>query len=362
MPSVTPQRYIKLLAHGAYNMMRNRVMSISFEVIHTCNANCFHCNWGGKEVNMMAKRKTHLLPREYAEIRRQLDPVILQISGGEPLLRKDIYEIVEALSNPKGVPWTMIITNAGLLNKKKYLRLKEAGLDLFSVSLDFPDERHSEFRQIPGLFEHSDSLVPELLRIGNNDIFINCCITRANYSSLVDIVNKAEEWGVAVNFSAYTPLRTDDTSFLIRDEPSKEELDVIIAELISLKRAGKPILSSERMLRRFGEFLTHGTTPPCQAGRRFLVVNPDGRFTPCAMIMDYHRSRSQMLREFTATNTCTMCYISTRATTEKTPWELLADNLEFLRSLRRSARKKSTMPRHDFAHVEAIETEEELYH
>lgn len=46
-----------------------------------------------------------------------------------------------------------------------YLELRAAGVDQFSVSLDFPDERHDEFRLHPGLFKHLSEIVPRLARL-----------------------------------------------------------------------------------------------------------------------------------------------------------------------------------------------------
>jgi MoaA/NifB/PqqE/SkfB family radical SAM enzyme len=84
---------------------------------------------------------------------------------------------------------------------------------------------------------------------------------------------------------------------------------------------------------KFYRFLVEGRMGGCQAGYRFLVVNPDGRFTPCAMVMAYFNDLETMQREFSSRNTCGACYISTRANAEKTVREMLADNLPILRRL-----------------------------
>jgi MoaA/NifB/PqqE/SkfB family radical SAM enzyme len=77
---------------------------------------------------------------------------------------------------------------------------------------------------------------------------------------------------------------------------------------------------------KYYRFLTEGGIGGCQAGRRFLVINPDGRLTPCAMVMAYFDEQKDMLENFTKQNTCEACYISTRANTEKTFREFLEDN------------------------------------
>lgn len=72
---------------------------------------------------------------------------MVQISGGEPLLRKDIVDVVKAIKQSKGVPYLIFVTNETLLNEDVYLQLHEAGVNQLSVSFDFPDERHDEFRR-----------------------------------------------------------------------------------------------------------------------------------------------------------------------------------------------------------------------
>ena len=49
-----------------------------------------------------------------------------------------------------GLPYTILVSNWSLMTEERYLELREAGVDQFSVSLDFPDERHDDFRGYPG--------------------------------------------------------------------------------------------------------------------------------------------------------------------------------------------------------------------
>lgn len=324
--NVSPNMTVRMTAQGLWNLWRKRPVSVSFEVTHACTANCWHCNWGGPI------KETRLEPEEYTAIYRELKPPVVNISGGEPLARGDVDEIIRSIATPGGLPWIVVVTNASQLTPERFLRLKEAGMHQLSVSIDFPDERHDEFRRIPGLFGRMDRVMPECARIGDpDDVLLNCCITAWNYRDLPGIVRLAKRWGVSVNFSAYTPLRMDDPHGLVANNGSKEELRQVLDEVIDLKRAGWPVYTSERVLWKYYTFLCGGRLPNCKAGIRFLVVNPDGRLTPCAMVMAYFNDQPTMRREFSCRNTCTMCYISTRANTEKAIGELLADNLPALR-------------------------------
>jgi MoaA/NifB/PqqE/SkfB family radical SAM enzyme len=326
--NISPGMAVRIAAKTAWNLWRKRPLTVSFEVTHACTANCWHCNWGGPI------KETRRSPQEYGAISRELDPVVVNISGGEPLARGHLDDIIRAVARPGKLPWIVVVTNGSQLSRERFLRLKRAGMHQLSLSIDFPDERHSEFRRIPGLFGHLDEVVPQCVGLGDpGDITLNCCITAWNYRDLPDIVRLAGRWGVQVNFSAYTPLRLDDPRGLVKHNGSREELKLSIERVIELKRQGWPVYTSEATMWKFYRFLVEGRMGGCQAGYRFLVVNPDGRFTPCAMVMAHFNDLETMQREFSSRNTCGACYISTRANAEKTVREMLADNLPILRRL-----------------------------
>jgi len=319
---------VRMLVKGAWNVARRYPLSISFEVTHACTANCWHCNWGGPI------KETRRTPEEYAAICRNLKPVVVNVSGGEPMARGDLDDIVRALARPGKLPWLVVVSNGSQLSPERFLRLKRAGMHQLSMSIDFPDDRHSEFRRIPGLFAHMDEMVPRCVSIGDSeDISLNCCITAWNYRALPDIIRLAKRWGVAVNFSAYSTLRMDDPNGLVKNNGSAEELKQKIEEVIALKEEGYPVYTSARVLWKYYKFLVEGRAGGCQAGYKFLVINPDGRLTPCAMVMAYYDDHRTMQREFSRTNTCEACFISTRANCEKTMSETLIDNMEELRRM-----------------------------
>lgn len=327
MPNVSGSMALKMLARGVRNRLQDKPLSVSFEITHACTANCWHCNWGGpiKEERLSAE--------EYAAICEELRPVVSHASGGEPLARRDVYEIVEAMTNPGGLPWMIVVTNSSQLTPERFFKLKESGMHQLSTSLDFPDERHDEFRRIPGLFERMSEVIPEIARrTDRDDVLLNVCITAWNYRDLPDMVKVAKEWGVPINFSVYTHLRVQDRDGLIEGD-GLDGLAEKIEEVIDLRKRGYPVYTSPRVLWKFHKFLTDEGIPGCQAGRRFLVINPDGRLTPCAMVMAYFDKQEDMLEHFTKQNTCEQCYISTRANTEKSFKEFLQDNGEILKKM-----------------------------
>lgn len=318
----------KMIVRGIRNKLQNKPLSVSFEITHSCTANCWHCNWGGPI------KETRLSADEYAEICRELRPVVSHISGGEPLARGDVYEIVDKMTTDGGLPWMIVVTNASNLTPERFFKLKDAGMHQLSVSLDFPDERHDEFRRIPNLFKHMGEVLPELARqTGKDDISLNVCITSWNYQDIPQLAEQAKEWGLPINFSVYSHLRVQDRDGLVQGDNGLGTLKEKIEQVIDMQKRGYPIYTSPRVMWKYYSFLTEGGISGCQAGRNFLVINPDGRLTPCAMVMAYFDKQEDMFENFTKQNTCDACYISTRANTEKTFREFVEDNTDAFRRM-----------------------------
>ncbi len=318
--NITGKLALKMLARGIRNKFQEKPLSVSFEITHYCTANCWHCNWGGP-----VKEEQRLGAEDYAKICEELRPVVSHISGGEPLARSDVVDIARAMANPGDLPWMILVSNAAALTVDKYHKLREAGINQFSISLDFPDERHSEFRRIPGLFDKMSRVLPEIIRLGNNDLSLNVCITAWNYKDLPGMIELAKRWGTKINFSVYTPLRIRDDNGM-PDKAKLEEVRDAFQKVIDMKKAGYPVYSSERVMWKYFQYFTDRGIPGCQAGRRFLVINPDGMLIPCAMVWAQYKRQPEMLEQFARNNTCEGCFISTRANTEKTFGDLLADN------------------------------------
>lgn len=273
--------------------------------------------------------ETCALPHVYGQARRALKPVVAQVSGGEPLLRRDLDEIVTALRNPGGAPYIVLTTNAALLTRERLVALRHAGVDEFSVSLDYPDERHDAFRGIPGLFERIRSLVSGLRSQERGSVTLACVVQKNNIKDLIHLAELARTWGVRLNLSAYTHLRTNDESYV----PSGDELvalDSVIQRLLDFKRDNGVIHTSECVLRKMQDFFREGRVAGCRTGTRFLVVNPDGTLSPCGLMIRSYSSREELLGNFSKHNQCGQCYTSLRANSEKPAKNLVWDNLKTL--------------------------------
>ncbi len=323
MKAIPFSRAARMISRGSWSFLTNRPLVVSFEVTHSCTSDCWHCDKGG----IKPAPAGLLHAADYGRLRAQLKPMAVQLSGGEPLLRRDLEDIVRAVKEPSGLPYTILVTNGRLFTEEKYLALRALGVNQFSISLDFPDDRHDSFRRSPGLYEHLSKLVPALAAHEFDDVALNTAITRENLTSLRDIYERAKQWGVSISYSAYTPLRTHSMDHYIRSADDLALLRRTLDDLLALKAKNGRIANSPWTLSGIHDFFLHGTIPGCNAGRRFMVVTPTGGLRPCSMFEDTYASQKEILKEWVPINDCGGCYVSIRSYLDASFWTLLKDNL-----------------------------------
>lgn len=118
------------------------VTNLRIAITNRCNLNCFYCHKEG-EVDPQKEMDIEDINR-ICSVFYNLGVRKVKITGGEPLLRKDIYDIIQSMPPFKEVSMT---TN-GILLAKKAQDLAEAGLNRVNVSLDTLDEK--KFRDVTG--------------------------------------------------------------------------------------------------------------------------------------------------------------------------------------------------------------------
>jgi len=313
-----------VILRSTLNWIEKRPLVVSFEVTDSCSCHCRHCDHGGP------RDESRLLQAgDYDRHMRILHPAVVQVSGGEPLLRKDIVDIVGAIKRPSGLPYLIFVSNWSAMTEEKYLALRHAGVNQFSVSLDFPDDRHDDFRGLPGLYAKLSALMPRLSQYGYDDIVLNVCITKENLLYINDCADKAKEWGVNISFSAYSSRRTGNTNLF---PGSQEDLHLLKTQLDRVKQRMNQthwIVNSITTLDATYKYFADKGTPGCMSGQRFLVVTSDGMLQPCSM--QFHRypveEQRRMIKEFTAGNTCAECYVSIRSYLDKNFWRLLFESV-----------------------------------
>jgi MoaA/NifB/PqqE/SkfB family radical SAM enzyme len=324
MRKVPLSESLRIIGRGSLNWLAERPIVVSFEVTDSCTCFCKHCDHGGSR-----DTSRDLKPADYRRYMDVLKPCVVQVSGGEPLMRADIVEVVRNIKSPGGLPFIIFVSNWSEMTEALYQELRAAGVDEFCVSLDFPDERHDDFRGCPGLFAHLNRLIPRVAALGHDDILMNNCITAENVSEINGIADKAREWGVNVNYSAYSPRRTGCRDYFPN---SPEQLATVKRELGRIKERMKTarwISTTPSTLDATINYFETGGAPGCKAGLRWLVVTSDGWLQPCSMQFKKYplEAQAKMVQEFTNHNTCDQCYVSIRSYLDKNFPQLLRENV-----------------------------------
>ena len=167
------------------------------------------------------KPKDHILTYEeiirLATLFASLGVTKIRLTGGEPLIRKEIEQLVEHLAGISGITSLAITTN-GLLLSRKLDALKAGGVTLFNISLDTlkPDK----FRDVTRRSGLDDVLaaIQDTVRAGYDPVKVNVVVMKGfNDDELVDFVTMTEHQPIEVRFIEYMPFggnAWEDTSFL----------------------------------------------------------------------------------------------------------------------------------------------------
>ncbi|HYB20409.1 MAG TPA: radical SAM protein, partial [Thermodesulfobacteriota bacterium] len=187
------------LGHPSGNRVDSQVpplRMVAWEVTRSCNLNCIHCRAAAGRGPYPGELNTEESFRLIDGIVSFSKPVII-FTGGEPLLRKDIYDLA-SYGTSRGL--RMVISpNGTLLDAPKAARLKASGIQRVSISLDGATEKsHDRFRQVEGAFAGALRGIQFLKEVGL-EFQINTTVTQKNHRELSRILNLAVKLGAAAH-------------------------------------------------------------------------------------------------------------------------------------------------------------------
>jgi len=181
------------------DLFNRDITYLRISLTNKCNLRCIYCLPDG-EIN---NTKNECLSVEQiikiVEAAGELGISKIKLTGGEPLLRKDIEEIVERISKIKSINEIGITTN-GILLSKKVKKLKQCGLKRVNISLDTLDpveyRRLTRVGNIKNVFEGIDASIQVGLHVKINMVVME--ETKDNILQMRNYVKKKKHW-VTVN-------------------------------------------------------------------------------------------------------------------------------------------------------------------
>jgi heme b synthase len=269
---------------------------IAWELTKRCPLNCRHCRAVAADRAFEGEFSREECFRLLENIAEFSSPIMI-LTGGEPMVREDIYEIA-SYGNRLGL--RMVMAPCGLLMDRANTRkLIESGIQRISLSIDGADaETHDRFRQVTGSFE-AVIRAAGLAREEGLEFQVNTTVTRLNVDQLERILELAIELG-AVGYHPFLLVPTGRGRELLQYEIEPEEYERVLTWVYSKSREVpiqmKPTCAphyyrimrqKEREEGRKVTPETHGMsamTKGCLGGQSFAFISNTGRVQICGFL------------------------------------------------------------------------------
>jgi heme b synthase len=269
---------------------------VAWEVTRNCNLSCIHCRAAATCGPYTGELDTEAALKLLDEIARTGSPIVI-LTGGEPLLRDDIFEIA-GYGTKKGLRMVMA-PNGTLITAESARKMVETGIQRISISLDGATaERHDRFRGVEGAFSGALSGI-EHARAAGLEFQINTTVTQANLGDIEKIHRLAEELG-AVAHHIFLLVPTGRGKYIVDQEITAEQYEKTLnwfydqrdKTAMQLKATCAP--HYYRILRQRAKqegktvtFQTHGldaVTRGCLGGTGFCFISHRGIVQPCGFL------------------------------------------------------------------------------
>ncbi|MBW2434189.1 MAG: heme b synthase, partial [Deltaproteobacteria bacterium] len=282
--------------HPPARKKKNELRLVAWETTRNCNLACVHCrasaNMGPHEGELGTDEALRLLD-QIAEVAK---PIII-LTGGEPLLRSDIFELARHGSE-LGLRMVMAL-NGTLVTEKIARQLVDSGIQRISVSIDGSSaETHDRFRQVKGAFEGTLRGI-ELIKDAGLEFQINTTITKTNLDQIPAIQDLAVELG-AVAHHIFLLVPTGRGKYIVDQAIDAAEYERTLNWFYD-QRATTPLQLKAtcaphyyRILRQRAKkdgisvnFETHGldaVTRGCLGGIGFCFISHQGIVQPCGYL------------------------------------------------------------------------------
>jgi heme b synthase len=282
--------------HASTGKDANTLRLVAWETTRRCNLSCKHCRALAEDHPYENELDTTAAFRLLEQIREVGTPIII-LTGGEPLLRDDIFDIA-AYGDSLGLRMVMA-PNGTLLTRENCEKLKSSGIKRISASLDgATPETHDEFRGLENAFNRTLKGI-EYAKAAGIEFQINTTITQANLEEIPKILALAEELG-AVAHHIFLLVPTGRGKYILDSAIDAQQYEQTLnwfydqqsRTSLQLKATCAP--HYYRILRQRAKqdgkkvtFETHGldaVTRGCLAGTGFCFISHVGRVQTCGFL------------------------------------------------------------------------------
>ena len=260
-----------------------------FEITSRCNLNCEHCHARGGESDGSDEMSTEQVKRRVIDALADVpDFKSLIFSGGEPLLREDIFELI-SYSRKKGF-YPIVATNATLITKGVAKKLRRAGNIGIAASVDSTkDDVHDGFRRTSGALRLAKEGISNA-RAEGMYVQINITASKLNMGELPEIIQLADDYRAhVILLYQFIPSGRGVDSFDLELEPSEFRQEIL--EAGRLQKNLHPVIAPvglpeywalHNVLGRGGK--GSDVLRGCVCGNGMFYIKPNGDVWPCAFV------------------------------------------------------------------------------
>ena len=254
-----------------------------FKLTNLCNSDCVYCSHA---VNRKPREKKYTVSHEIVmrtiEEAADMGVQAISVSGGEPLLREDVVDIIRKIVSRKMIP--VLLTN-GLLLHKYWDILGEAGLRYIVISLDsvdkkiYVEQRGAKFELALSGIEAAQKLRE---KYGRTEIHVSAVLTKNNQEDFMQLVEFMREREIKVQVIPYHKRENDAEDFSVREQ---EKIYKLTESLIQIKGESQTIANSIGFLKHLPDFFIKGKEIPekfvCKVGYTNLCIDAYMNVKPC---------------------------------------------------------------------------------
>lgn len=283
---------------------------IQLHLTEKCNLRCSHCYQSGERTEELTFSEIKETIGEVSETLKDWGKEYnidfssgFNITGGEPLLRKDLVQILEWIRQ-RGFD-IYLLTNGTLITKQWAGILAGLGLKGVQVSMEGPEDIHEDIRG-KGSFSSALSGVRSLLEVGL-EVTLNTTLSDLNADYFMDTISVASSLGVQrLGFSRLVP--SGKGVGLLNRVLNKDKLKELYNAISSMNVNGLEIVTGDPVASQMSlpESKYSGSIPSggCAAGLSGLTIMPDGTVLPCRRLpIPIGNLRKDSLREIWAAST-----------------------------------------------------------
>jgi radical SAM protein len=220
-----------------------------WEMTRACDLACVHCRAAAQSRRSQFELTTDEGFRLIDDIAK-LEPKVFVITGGDPLKRDDVYDMI-AYAKAKGLEPSVTPSATPLLTPEAIARMKQNGVTRLAISLDHPDrEAHDDFRRVAGSFDLTIRAI-EAARDNNIPVQINSTVSKRTAKDMPRMAELLARYENIVMWSVFFLVPTGRAKTADMIEP--EEVETLFGDLYAIsKRVPFDVRTTEAMhYRRF---------------------------------------------------------------------------------------------------------------